>query len=445
LHVTGVPVIVPACPAAASKIITFAPGFYDDEASLTNLTNGGCSNAVLWFQPGAYYFDFDINGGGNVWFVADPSINIVGGTPKGWSTTSATRPAIPAPGACKIDADPSPNTGVQFVWGGDSQWLFAAGSTELCASPDANGRELVLYGQKTGGTSTPASATLKPTGAGTISGWPNPITPVGALNAIDGTVTTAALSGANKTASMTLTGYDASAIPADSAINSVQLRVAHRESVPASVSTLTATVNGNGSGASCAVPITLRPTLGTDTPNYTVPCITTLAQLSSLNVAYAGKLVGTGTPSSSLDLDGLEVVVNYTPPALRAQSGCILVPGGFLAFNPSTCSFIALTSLFGGTFYLNGTVYAPLARLDLELTFATKVQATRGVIVRSIGLWDPPGVSTISTNISVPPSIRSVVFIGRVDTVRRVRAVVNFTDTPVVGSQVVVSSWSISR
>ncbi len=432
---------VPPCPVAANKIITFTPGFYDDETSLTNLTNGTCKNAVLWFQPGAYYFDFDLAGGSNQWFISDSTINIVGGTPKGWSTTSSTRPVIPSPGACKVDTDPTPNAGVQFVWGGDSQWLFAAGNAELCASPDANGRELALYGQKTG-TATATSTTLKPTGASAITGWPSPLTPANALAAIDNTVTTANLSGAGKTGSMTITGYNASSIPAGSAFGSVQLRIAHRESIPASVASggLTATVNGNG--ATCSIPITTRATLGTD-PLYAVPCITSLAQLSSLNVVYAGKLVNSGSPSSALDLDGLEVVVNYTPPALRAQSGCILVPGGILNSNGGACSMVALTSIFGGGFYVNGTVYAPLARLDLELTFGTKVQVTRGIIVRAIGLWDPPSVSTIGTNIAVPPSVREVVFVGQVDSTRRVRAVVDFTDTPTPGSQAVVKSWTV--
>ena len=98
--------------------------------------------------------------------------------------------------------------------------------------------------------------------------------------------------------------------------------------------------------------------------------------------------------------------------------------------------------MFGGQFFLNGTVYAPLARLDLELTFATKVQVTRGLIARSVGLWDLPGPATFSTNISVPPAVRTTAFIGRVDKVRRVRAVVDFTDNPTVGSQAVVRSWT---
>jgi hypothetical protein len=429
---------VPVCPASGNKVIPFTPGFYDDETGLANLTNGSCPNAVLWFQPGAYYFDFDLNGGGNVWLVADQTVNIVGGTPKGWSPTSPTRPTIPTPGACKIETDPAPNAGVQFVWGGDSQWQFAAGNSELCASLDSNGRELVLYGQKTG-TATPASTTLKPTGASAISGWPSPLTPSNALNAIDNTVTTANISGKSATGSMTVAGYNASGIPAGSAINSVQLRVAHRESVPANVNSLTATVNGTG--ASCAVPITTRPALGTD-PLYSVPCITSVAQLSGLGVIYAAQLTNSNSATSLFDLDGLEIVVSYTPPALRAQSGCILVPGGFLAFNPSTCSFVALTSLFGGQFLLNGTVYAPLARLDLELTFATRVQITRGMIARSVGLWDLPAPGAISNSVWVPPAVRSTVFIGRVDGVRRVRAVVDFTDAPTVGSQAVVRTWT---
>jgi hypothetical protein len=147
----------------------------------------------------------------------------------------------------------------------------------------------------------------------------------------------------------------------------------------------------------------------------------------------------------NLELDGIEVLVTYTPPALRAQSGCILVPGGFPAQSSGACSLVALTSLFGGKFYVTGTVYAPLARFDLEFTFSTNVQLTRGVVLRSIGIWDPPWSTTATPIISVPASGRTVTFIGNVDDARRVRAVVNFVDNPTPGAQVDVTSWSVTR
>jgi hypothetical protein len=402
---------------------------------LTNLTSGGCAGAVLWFQPGNYYFDFDLAGGSNTWTVSDTSMNVVGGTPKSWSTGGATRPTISSPGACKRDGDATPNAGVQFVFGGDSHMVIAAGVVELCATPSTNSQEIAVYGLKTG-TASATTTTLAPTrggaGASAISGWANPLNPPNAIDAIDGVVTSAPISGKNATASMTLGGYSPASIPAGSAINAVQLRVAHRESTTANtISSLTATVNA--AGASCTVNVATRPTLGTDA---LYPCtgITTLAQLQSLNVVYAAQLAASGNPSATLDLDGLEPVVTYTPPALRAETGCVTTVGG--------CTLVTVTSKFA-SFYSSGTVYAPLATFDFDLQNTTGLQVQRGMIVRSITLRNPPATNPPVPSMSVPAPGRSVVFIGEVDRLRRVRAVVNFSDTPTVGSHATVTNWSV--
>jgi hypothetical protein len=325
---------------------------------------------------------------------------------------------------------------VQFVFGGDSGLSVSRGVVELCATPSTSSQEIALYGLKTGAAS-PTSATLTPTrggaGATGISGWPNPLSPPNAIDALDNTVTSAAISGNNAAASMTLGGYSAGSIPAGSAVNSVQLRVGHRESTTSNaIANLTATANGTG--ASCTVNVTKRTTLGTDA---LYPCtgITTLAQLQNLTVTYATHLAASGSPSATLDLDGLELVVSYTPPALRAESGCITTLGG--------CTLVTVTSKFA-SFYTSGTVYAPLASFDFDLQNTTGLQVQRGMIVRSITLRNPPATNPPVPSMSVPQG-RSVVFIGEVDGSRRVRAVVTFTDTPTVGAQANITSWSISR
>jgi hypothetical protein len=436
---------VPACPATGNKVIAFQPGFYDDAVALSNLTND-CDNAVLWFQPGAYYFDFDWSTATseNTWTIFNSSINIVGGTPKGWSPTSPTRPVIPEPGACKTDTDATPNDGVQWVFGGDSNIMGALGDIELCGSPDANGRELVIYGQKTGAlasTSTTLQQAAGTSGYTGVTGWTNPVSPSSALNAIDGTVTSATITGISKQVKVTTKGYSGSSIPTPADFNYAQLRVAHRESLPANVASIVATVTSPTGGTCSNIPITPSSSLVTAVTSTTqlAGCVKSVNDLTNLTVSYTATLKSSGSPTSAMDLDGIELLVTYTPPALRAQSGCVTAVGS------GACDLILLSSVFTGSFNINGTIYAPLARIDLELTFATRVRLTRGVILRSLGLYDSPSDSNTTTTVSVPPAVRTVTFIGRIDGARRVRAVVDFDDSPSVGSQAVVNSWSISR
>jgi hypothetical protein len=435
--------IVPACPSSGNKVIAFTPGFYDDEAGLNALTSGGCHNAVLWFQPGAYYFDFDWKSGDTsaTWTIDDSTVDVVGGTPKGWSPTNPTHPSIPSPGACKTDTDPDPNDGVQFVFGGDSRMQGILADIELCATPDASGRELAIYGQKSGVVSaTPTTVTLEPTANGSgvtgVSGFANPLSPSNAMNAIDGVLTTATVTGNSKIVSMTTKGYDASSIRSDSQFGSIAVHIAHREATPTAMGNVTLTLNSTN-GTTCSTTLTKRSTLTPDT--WVPPCVNSIDDLQGLTFKYSVQMNSTGNPSSLFSLDGIDAQVTYTPPALRTESGCVTQVGS------GGCDLVLLSSSFNGSFYVNGTVYAPLARFDLEFGLSTRVRLSRGTVVRSIGLWDPPADSSTVPIISVPASGRTVTFIGNVDNTRRVRAVVNFVDNPTPGAQVDVTSWSVTR
>jgi hypothetical protein len=437
---------VPACPSSGNKVISFSPGFYDDEAGLNSLTTGGCHNAVLWFQPGAYYFDFDWRSGDTsaTWTIDDATVDVVGGTPKGWSPTNATRPSIPSPGACKTDTDADPNDGIQFVFGGDSRMQGILADIELCATPDANGRELAIYGQKTGAL-TPTTTTVDPpsgsAGYTSLSSWPTPSSNA-LISPTDATITTSSTVTRNGSASITARGYPTSSFPTLADFGSVTMKIAHRESLPSNVSSLTATVTANGT-ACPAINLTPSANGSTDrVETFTgsqLSCINDLSDLSNLTVKYTGKVSNKSGAQSTFSLNGVEFSVTYTPPALRAESGCITQVGS------GGCDLVLLSSSFNGAFYVNGTVYAPLARFDLEFGLSTRVQLSRGTIVRSIGLWDPPADSSTTPIISVPASGRTVTFVGYVDSTRRVRAVVNFVDNPTPGAQVDVTSWSVTR
>lgn len=165
---------ISAC-GRSDKVQSVTPGRFSGAGALAAL-NGltGCSNGVVWFQPGTYYFDF--NGTWNV-----PSVYLVGGTfdtayadptkkPSTWP--DVTRACV-APGAGAA----STSSGVEFVFGGSSQLGVnhsADPGTQMtvCASNSASGPPIAIYGLKTslGGTfPVAAESTCTPSGTGYTS------------------------------------------------------------------------------------------------------------------------------------------------------------------------------------------------------------------------------------------------------------------------------------
>src|SRR4029077_6426955 len=194
---------------------------------LLNPLFGGTCSKVMRFLPGNYYFNFT-NGGTHLWTINDANLNLIGGTPKGWDPTAATKPAIPFPGGCKTDQDTAPNDGVQFIFGGDSRVTAGAGDIELCAQPSTTRQEIAIYGvPASGGTSPPTPPALTSTAVSTQAGDTG-FTPTATVLAVDGSVGTATTSNGG-VAGATLTGYGL-AIPSGSTINAATLVATHKES-----------------------------------------------------------------------------------------------------------------------------------------------------------------------------------------------------------------------
>jgi hypothetical protein len=140
---------VPACPGGAAKYLALSPGTYTDAAALTALTNGGCPGLVLHLLPGTFLFSFTQQGFGAQWRISDPTVDVIGGTPKGWSAGPwGVRPTLPVPGACQTAADPQPTTGVILAFGAESQlYINGAHNVEFCAPPWNGGtRTPAIYG-----------------------------------------------------------------------------------------------------------------------------------------------------------------------------------------------------------------------------------------------------------------------------------------------------------
>lgn len=447
----------PTC-AATNAVLQFTPGYYTNSAVFapTSYTVGPntCKTGYLYFQPGVYYFDFGVDPAftSTVWTVP-ANQKIVGGQPNGWNPAVANS-LPPAPGggaaaACKTETNGG-TAGVQFVFGGASHLnTTAAGSTmELCANPTPTGtnQQIAIYGQPTGSSPTPQTVTSEPTGAVPTppsGGWSNmptnvlPISP--STSTIDGQVASDDVS-SSTTASVQLTGYPAANVPAGSTNVTYSLVVAHQETTSNAnhIASLTATI---GSCTPINVPYEDNKDPSppvTDTIAVTDPaCIAAMG--SKFNVTFA---VATQSQSRVTEnLDGIDVVTTYTPPAVRAESGCIVTVGG--------CPLITVGTSTA-RLYVWGTVYAPLAAISANYVASGAFEFRRGVIARAVlNTGTPPADTTggfcLGAGSPCVGPARVLLLTATVNGKVAARVLVRYTDAPALGFGAQILSWNDLR
>lgn len=429
---------VPSC--GASWLVQFQPGTYDDAVSLSNLMTGGCAGKVFWFQPGIYYFDFRRPSVSHKWSVQDQNLDLVAGTPAGWSTGAPTRPTIPTPGACDQEA-----SGVQFIFGGDSRWDVAAGAVELCAEPSTTDQRIAVFGLDSGSASS-TSVTRTPTTATSTTYTPS----INALT-INSSVATAVIpaTAPGSSASITLDGY--ASIPAGSIINSATLSVAHQDTNSAvgaatsNVSSVQAIVTPSG-GAATTASVPIRGSLGTDTVDLLAAGMSpSVDATGGFSIQY--RVAAKRNKAVTSRLDGIELALTYGPPAFEAATGCLTSRP--YDGNPGACALLRASGVHTQLF-INGTIYAPLSAIDLTLVGASTQVLGRGVIAWVIRLDISPssGYGGALVQIPDPTGVRAdrqVLLTARVGGGDHIRALVTFDDDGGAnpGSAVRVDSWSV--
>ncbi|MCA1833696.1 MAG: hypothetical protein LC750_13390 [Actinobacteria bacterium] len=498
--------------------MNFYPGWYDNGTAMRALMGGGC-NKVFWFHPGDYLFDFtDADAATHEWLVGNKDVFVTGGTPKGWDPAAVTQPTMPFPGSCKTSADAAPNDGVQFVFANDSRLHISGGTMELCAKPSTTQQQIAIYGVKTTAgtppTGTPSPApTFTPTPSPTPSptGTPSPTCASvgtnyylpGTAAAESGSSTWTNLSGSKNLVSAgdfnespevdaTTTVPKAGAggidfgsfgtIPAGCSVTSVTLFLRHSESPNANVQNVKLNVknaaglniNKTASKSSCASgdfcsDTSLDPV---DKIDLTLSGINSAASFAGLTVNYdVGAQGGTngGPVTETLDGLGLKIVLassgtpspspspTASPPPggsstnyFRAESGCITQA-------PYPTSGCALVKTDGAQTKLSiqGTVYAPLAALDIAMTNVSTQILGRGAVIRLVRLSVTPSTTYSGPMIEVPADSPSTAYTNRHVTLTatvagdvRLRALVRFVDQDPTGAMspgygVVVEAWSV--
>ena len=261
---SGTPITTcPAANASGYRLVVFTPGSYTDATKLNNFMGGTCANAVFWFQPGVYYFNFTNSSGGHEWLVNDSSARVVGGQP--------TTLAIPG---------------------------TSTGPTTWKATATAQ---------------SPSSTWTNPNGALAVDNNP-------ATSNFSGTT-----SASGTTRTLTLSNFDAANIPAAASITNATLRVVHRESQNR-ITALTANVTPFGASA-CGAQTVTPSVSATAYATQSIDVTSCLNNPDKINggpsVAFAETYVCTAGTSACAStttetLDGIELDVTYSTGARPA-------------------------------------------------------------------------------------------------------------------------------
>lgn len=402
------------CPG---KVVTFQPGYYDDATALTDLmaNSSSCKNSTWWFTPGTYYFDFHNNStdplasagvatknsiSADQWVVATGTL--LAGTPTDSSGNVIAAPTSSptVPGACQNPIDDASTVGVQFIFGGDSQLQFSGSANgEICGSYNTSRPPIGLYGLKSGIASptTLSGANTLTASTASSSQFGAPTAPQVAQIG-DGKTATWAKSGkSNETGTLTLKGFAPSTpIPAGSVLTGATVRVAHQEPTPAT--------NPSGKPSATAAPtLTITPAGSSALPALALSGFTGSIQTDTIDLsktsgwsALQTAVHANGFTGASMDyavaltdpgteiVDAVQLDLTYYIPQFRAEdatsipSNCLLVGGG--------CAVLSSTTGYSGFFYVQGTTYTPISKIDLTLNNATEQVFRFGVVARSLAL-----------------------------------------------------------
>lgn len=386
------------CPG---KVMTFQPGHYDDAAALSELMSGdvrACRGSIWWFTPGTYYFDFRnsdnpaLTPGANVWRIRDGQL--LAGTPVNASGDPLEKPVAPAsvPGSCQNPINSVEAKGVQFIFGGDSQLSITGGDVEICGSYSATRPPIAVYGLRSGSATTnewTGATALKMTGANPGGDFANP----GNIAEIDGNhATWTKTNNSNQTGTATVNGYAPhDAIPPGSVLESARLRVVHGNSAGSRQDVKSVQITPNG-GTAFTVPV---PSYG-DTAMHEESIDVSTADLNKTfaKAVYDGTFTGASMKYSASvrhpgieRVDGIQLELSFTPPAFRGQTE-ESVPGNCLAqtYTADTgCAVLSTSTNYSGKLYIQGTTYAPISVVDVNLNNATEQVMRFGVIARA--LW----------------------------------------------------------
>lgn len=431
---TGIPELqTPPASCPNNGTVTLTPGYYDDVTKLNALTDTN-NQCFVHLQPGPYYFDFHNNSvdslfdsdiaanAGNVWRIGSRK-TVIGGTLTGDTTV---------PGRCVNPIDDVNAAGVQLIFGGDSRMLIEANgqdtAVEFCATYHSSRPPIAIYGQRTGTASltdlsggsaltvkTGTTPTVTAAGShGTFTG----ATPAN-LQAVDGNQATDAnlavwrrttTNAGNQSRSITMNGFEpGTSLPKGTVLKSAVLKVTHRNTSTGSGQVNRVSFTPTGGSALTTTALPARANLTTDTVDLSTLGSTWAAfQLKVHDSGYTGGALNfestLSTAASALNpqvaqVDAVRLEMTYYLPGLRGQTTAA-IPNNTVA----TVGGASVVQLLGNstTFYVQGTTYTPLAKIDLSLNNLDESVFRFGVIARSLIVFETGSFGFTGAVIELP-------------------------------------------
>ena len=455
----------PTCSGGAVNATVFsAPAVF---TNVYDLTTSWCSGStVMYFQPGAYYFDFqsrNSSASDYIWTIGNNAAVIGGPASSTWAPGSALPAASDTgPTACTSGAN---GQGVQFIMGGASQIQLGTSSRlELCPQTASPAGKIAVFGAVSTPSQYPQILTLRPSGAsGSFGSFSPPsvlIGPDSATSPINGAFASWSANSGN--AAENLSGFDwSSAPPAQQVLvpdgyvmNNVKVRAAHQETGSVKSGVVTATVSvGNaavlsGGKADCTATFAAQSSLTTDVQ----PCTNTPASKSfdgrttvvrgnngndvakSLSVTW--NVDYTGNAARTAQVDGVEIDFDLAP-LLEPENGCVITGTSCpLLSNPSAGTPHDVVAI-------GGTVYAPLTDVTLNFSAETQMHFDWGVILRTLNVTGLPTTDTTGRFRLGTGTGRTVEVVGT-SGAQRSRALVRMVDSEhaAPGFLTVLRQWS---
>jgi hypothetical protein len=392
---TTYPPMVANLPTGCSTpLIALNPGTYLSRQGLQNLLD--CTNTVVWFRPGTYYFDFRDGSGGHE--LAVTNAVVIGGTPSGWTPGSTGAGSVPAPTAANPNrsACDSSAPGVDFVFGNDSSLaVSSAGRLQLCAAETGTSQQhVVLRGlanqlgpltaaQPSGGTATAA------TNNGSGPQWTN----AGSGAAINGTSATINIGGGATSRNLRIGPFTSGLVPPEA--SSISVTVNLRGQVNGRATETVRLLSGSTTLASAVIRACASgcSDSGLRTDSVTMP-VTGAGAATAVNSLSVDVVVsGGGGSGANVSVDGVTVDVSFSAPLRATANGTTL--------------FRTAGSANNTTVALHGTVYAPKAAVDLTLDNVPYVVVDRGMVVRHAQLAMSTANGYDGPLISVPDPVQS--------------------------------------
>lgn len=408
-------------PTCTSGRVQFAPGYYSETPSALA---GSCTGTYR-FSPGVYYFNYS----------------------GAWDVGTAVAGTVDSSGTDCDDTKP----GVQFLFGGDARVDDRGGNLTICAPLASQGlagqpQRIAVYGlsaNANNNTSVPTLQSPKLVATANPSGPTSPgILPFANARLIGETpvpLNAVAVPPLTRNQVATLSYPSFTSVPVGAKIISLTARIVANVVGPRSSLTLTPK-----SGSSTGAPVTVGP-------NCSGGCLVDLLAtnpfsggadwrtLNALSLDLTARAGGNNGDTAAVTVDGVELQVSYTAPALEALR-CT-----------SSCNFF-LGDKFSNV-RVAGTVYTPSASWSLDFHNKQSTSFERGMVVRSLAVTVSASDKQFSAPVQLPGTVgsRLVLFRGSVDGQELLRACVLYTDGTSVqgfngiraGLQVTVRRWSL--